>query len=83
VRPAGRRQSRRWIRAGDLAVRRDDLGQGIEGYAEQVAELRTPLTGANVEEQRARRIGRIGDMVQTACHAGNEVGVDRADRDAT
>ena len=41
------------IRAADLAVRRHDLGQRIEGHAEECRELRAPLPGADVEQQRA------------------------------
>ena len=37
----------------------------------------------NVEQQRSGGVCRVGDVMQAACHARDEVGVDGADRYAT
>ena len=74
-------EERPGIGTADHAVRRDHLGQCVHGHVEQVAELLTPGAEVDVEQQGARGVGRIGDVVQSPRHPGDQVGVDGADRD--
>ncbi len=64
---------------GELAPARHQLGQRVPRDAEQGAELVAPVAGGEVEEQGARGVGDVGDVLQAARHPRHEVGVDRAD----
>ena len=62
-----------------LAPVGDEVGQGVAGYAEELAQLVGPVARLEVEEQGAARVGDVGDVPGAAGHPGDQVGVDGAD----
>ena len=60
-----------------------DLGQRPERHAEQVGQLGRPGQVADVEEQRAAGVGRLGGVLAPAARSAGQVpqhpGVDRAE----
>src|SRR4030095_150670 len=71
--------------AADIRVRADS-GRGHDARehrawdVEQREELVIPIARANVEEQRAARVRRIGDMSFAVRQVPDEPGVDGAER---
>ena len=54
-------------------------GSASRGTPEQVAQLVGPVAALEVEQQRARGVGDVGDVPGAAGHPGDQVGVDGAD----
>ena len=76
-------EERRRVGAADDAVRRHDLGQRRRAARRTASHSSLDQrAGADVVQQRARGVGRVGDVAQARGQPGDEVGVDRADRDA-
>ena len=64
----------------EVAPVRDQLGERVARDAEQRAQLVGPVATLEVEQQRAARVGDVGDVPGAAGHPGDQVGVDGADR---
>ncbi len=79
-RPAGRARGTR--RATSGRPRPHDAttsGSAARGTRQQLAQLVAPAALADVVEQGARRVGRVGHVPGAAGQPGDEVGVDGAD----
>src|SRR5205807_2397729 len=61
--------------AGTVAHLREKRGRDCE----QLAELRVPLTAANIQQQSTRCVARIGSVNLPAGQAPEEKGIDRAE----
>ena len=86
---AGRQRCRRWAapgrgsssgRSAPAPPVGHHLGEGVLRHPEQVTQLIGPVTGLEVEQQRAAGVGDVGDVPGAARHPGDQVGVDGADR---
>ena len=69
------------LRLAEPARRRADLGQQRRRHAEQRAQLGLEAPRAEVEQQRARRVGDVGDVRLAARQPPDQEAVDGAEGD--
>ena len=72
-----------WIGDGNLTVRRNNGGQSALGHVEDRAQIGTPGTAVNVEQECPRGVGCVGHVFESTSHPSDQVRIDGAHGDST